>query len=252
MGKKIIEKSVFVSDEQLRSPSEGNIYGRYFEKSGIFNIFPSDLQANGSILGKILPKGSEPSRSKLCGIITEGGVDFYSFGKKIDSEIYSLYQNIFSRNTGILESDVMAEKRVIILGCGSVGSLVALELARAGVQHFILVDADILEYHNVCRHQCGIEDVGDLNVLTLSGDIMDTVWDPSALASELFHAEDHPLDTLLNNHLGANDAPFENNAPVAQAPENLGINPHVDIHHQVNESSMEHAHVKFLIETGNV
>jgi molybdopterin/thiamine biosynthesis adenylyltransferase len=66
----------------------------------------------------------------------------------------------------------MAEKRVIILGCGSVGSLVALELARAGVQHFILVDADVLEYHNVCRHQCGVEDVGDLKVHALKRKIV--------------------------------------------------------------------------------
>jgi molybdopterin/thiamine biosynthesis adenylyltransferase len=167
MGKKKFEKTVFFSDEQLRSPTEGNLYGRYFDTSAIFNIFPSDLQNKGTVIGKVLSKGSEPNRSKLCGIITDDGIDFYSYGKKIRSEVYSLYQNIFSRNTGILESDVMAEKRVIILGCGSVGSLVALELARAGVQNFILVDADIFEYHNICRHQCGIEDVGDLKVYAL-------------------------------------------------------------------------------------
>jgi len=58
----------------------------------------------------------------------------------------------------------MADSRVVILGCGSVGSLVALELARAGVGHFVLCDADVVEYHNLCRHQCGIDDVGDLKV----------------------------------------------------------------------------------------
>jgi len=172
MNKKKIEKAVFVSDEQINSPVEGNIYGRYFESSGIYNIFPPDLQDKGTILGKILPLGSNPMRSKLCGVITADGIDFFSYGKKISKEVYSLYQNIFSRNTGILESDVMAKKRVIILGCGSVGSLVALELARAGVKHFILVDADILEYHNICRHQCGIEDVGDLKINALKRKIL--------------------------------------------------------------------------------
>ena len=92
--------------------------------------------------------------------------------------MYSLYQKIFSRNKGILESDVMAQKRVIILGCGSVGSLVALELARAGVKHFILVDADIVEYHNICRHQCGLEDVGDFKVYALKRKILNI--NPSA------------------------------------------------------------------------
>jgi molybdopterin/thiamine biosynthesis adenylyltransferase len=66
----------------------------------------------------------------------------------------------------------MEQKRVVILGCGSVGSLVALELARAGVKHFILADADVLEYHNICRHQCGIEDVGDYKVFALKRKIL--------------------------------------------------------------------------------
>lgn len=75
-------------------------------------------------------------------------------------ERYDITRNIFSRNTGILETDIMASKRAVILGCGSVGSLVASELARAGVGNFLLVDMDLLEYHNICRHQCGVRDVG--------------------------------------------------------------------------------------------
>ncbi|MDR1925208.1 MAG: ThiF family adenylyltransferase [Planctomycetaceae bacterium] len=76
------------------------------------------------------------------------------------SEPYSLTLDVFSRNTGILETDVMLEKGVLVIGCGSVGSLIALELARAGVGRFLLIDDDILGYHNICRHQCGIADVG--------------------------------------------------------------------------------------------
>jgi molybdopterin/thiamine biosynthesis adenylyltransferase len=75
-------------------------------------------------------------------------------------EPYSLKMDVFSRNTGILETDVMLNKGVLIMGCGSVGSLAVLELARAGVGRFLLIDDDILGYHNICRHQCGIADVG--------------------------------------------------------------------------------------------
>jgi len=172
MKKTQIEKTVFISDEQAQNQTEGNIYGRYYQASGIFNVFPPELADKGDVLGKVLPPGSTCNKSKLCGVITGTGIDFYSYGKKIKCERYSLYQNIFSRNKGILESDVMAQKRAIILGCGSVGSLVALELARAGVKHFILVDADIVEYHNICRHQCGIEDVGDFKVYALKRKIL--------------------------------------------------------------------------------
>jgi len=178
MNKHKAEKTVFISDAQAAARSEGNIYGRYFKESGVFNIFPLELECKGELLGRVLPVGSSPNRSKLCGVITGNGIEFYSYGKKAQCEVYSLYQNIFSRNTGILESDVMAQKRAIILGCGSVGSLVALELARSGVKHFILVDADIVEYHNICRHQCGIEDVGDYKVYALKRKIFNI--NPSA------------------------------------------------------------------------
>lgn len=78
----------------------------------------------------------------------------------VRQEPYSLKLDLFSRNTGILESDVMLNKKAVFIGCGSVGSLVAVELAKAGVGHFMLVDNDIFGYHNICRHQCGIYDVG--------------------------------------------------------------------------------------------
>lgn len=83
-----------------------------------------------------------------------------SDGKEAELEPVQLKIDIFSRNTGILESDIMLKKGAVIIGCGSVGSLVALELARAGVGRFFLIDMDILGYHNICRHQCGIQDVG--------------------------------------------------------------------------------------------
>lgn len=88
-------------------------------------------------------------------------------GKLCELEGYSLKIDIFSRNTGILESDIMLKKGAVIIGCGSVGSLVALELARAGVGKFFLIDMDVLSYHNICRHQCGMLDVGKYKTTAL-------------------------------------------------------------------------------------
>jgi molybdopterin/thiamine biosynthesis adenylyltransferase len=62
----------------------------------------------------------------------------------------------------------MMNKSVILPGCGSVGGLVALELAKAGVGRFLLIDSDIFEYHNICRHQCSIMDVGNYKVYALA------------------------------------------------------------------------------------
>lgn len=80
--------------------------------------------------------------------------------REVKIESYALQMDIFSRNVGILESTVMLEKKAVFVGCGSVGSLVAVELAKAGVGNFMLIDNDVFGYHNICRHQCGIYDVG--------------------------------------------------------------------------------------------
>lgn len=162
-----IRKSVFISKEQYETRKPGPMYGKYFKDSGVFNVFPDVMRNEGEHLGDILSEGSNPTRHKLCGVITKRGIVFYSYGKQIDCEIYNLYQDLFSRNSGILETSYLSDKRVVILGCGSVGSLVSLELARSGVSHFLLVDPDIIEYHNICRHQCGLSDVGDLKVNAL-------------------------------------------------------------------------------------
>lgn len=162
-----IEKTVFISDEQLNDISKRKLYGKYFEETYIFNIFPEKLSDRGEEIGFVLSENDEIPENGLVAIPMEGKLAFFFDGKKIKVESYGLYQSIFSRNKGILETDKMNKKRAVILGCGSVGSLVAMELARAGVSHFILSDPDIIEYHNICRHQCGIEDVGDLKINAL-------------------------------------------------------------------------------------
>jgi molybdopterin/thiamine biosynthesis adenylyltransferase len=106
--------------------------------------------------------------------VSSGGEDFltgyYTLNKPVfrcgsrscEIHYYSLIQDVFSRNTGILETGALLNAKSVILGCGSVGSQVALELARSGVGSFLLIDNDQLAYHNLCRHQCGISDVGRL------------------------------------------------------------------------------------------
>lgn len=99
---------------------------------------------------------------QIVGYLENGEIHFVRLRDLVElkPETYALKLDVFSRNTGILESDIMLEKGAIFIGCGSVGSLVALELAKSGVGRFFLIDSDILGYHNLCRHQCGMYDVG--------------------------------------------------------------------------------------------
>jgi molybdopterin-synthase adenylyltransferase len=67
---------------------------------------------------------------------------------------------LYSRNQGLLETSVLENSKVGITGLGSGGSSVAIELAKAGVGKFVLIDFDRLELANVSRHVCGTGDLG--------------------------------------------------------------------------------------------
>lgn len=51
----------------------------------------------------------------------------------------------------------LADKRVLLIGCGSVGGHIAFELTRAGVANLTLVDSDNLSPENIHRHVLGAD-----------------------------------------------------------------------------------------------
>ena len=108
--------------------------------------------------------GDVNQEGAFVGYYQNGDLRFSYSGQLCINDPYELIQNIFSRNSGLIESDIMLSKGAIISGCGSVGSFVALDLARAGVGNFLLIDNDVIAYHNICRHQCGVFDVGKYKV----------------------------------------------------------------------------------------
>lgn len=152
------------------------LWGYHHDESNYYNVIatakPSSEIGGAApkLLGRFYAQKPEaaPSGDDIYGYREEDKILFYTdAGKPCELEGYSLKIDIFSRNTGILESDIMLRKGAVIIGCGSVGSLVALELARAGVGRFFLIDMDIFSYHNICRHQCGILDVGKYKTTAL-------------------------------------------------------------------------------------
>ena len=80
--------------------------------------------------------------------------------------------DLYSRSKGLLEIGVLAEKHVAIIGLGSFGANIAVELAKAGVGSFSLIDFDRVELHNLSRHACGINDLGRLK----TDAVADLVW----------------------------------------------------------------------------
>ena len=60
--------------------------------------------------------------------------------------------DFYSRSAGLIENGALMKKRVLIIGLGSFGSVIAVDLAKAAVGNFALMDFDRLERHNIVRH----------------------------------------------------------------------------------------------------
>jgi len=56
--------------------------------------------------------------------------------------------------------DHLQSKTVLMIGLGSVGAMMGVELAKTGVGKLIAVDKDVLEIHNSMRHVLGSEYIG--------------------------------------------------------------------------------------------
>ena len=165
MGKLQRNPSVYFPTDIESSHYIGDLYGLYIENTNTYNVVSLGENAHYPMLKVIGTVTEQRPKDLPEGMLTayfeNNKVMFLApNGKPCKKEPYSLKMDLFSRNVGILESDVMLKTGAILVGCGSVGSLVALELAKAGVGRFMLIDNDILGYHNLCRHQCGLLDVG--------------------------------------------------------------------------------------------
>ncbi len=83
-----------------------------------------------------------------------------------DSKLFARIERLF--NVG-----AMATARVLVAGCGSGGSQVALQLVMSGIRNFSLVDNDVLEEENVIRHACGLRYIGQRKVDALADVLRD-------------------------------------------------------------------------------
>lgn len=93
---------------------------------------------------------------------------------------------LYSRNKGILEINILEKKRVMIVGLGSFGSQIAIELAKAGVGSFALMDFDRVELHNLARHTCTTRDLGRLKT--------DAIYDAILGKNPYAHVDKYPIN----------------------------------------------------------
>ena len=131
MVNKVLIPETFVNDRYI-----GKIYGRFIEDTGVFNIFDEKMISSGikcSELGEI----SETNKNddKLLGVWDNDNLSFKYKGELFSVEKYGVIQNVFSRNTGILETDKMLDKTVIIIAhrmrtIANADKIVVLDISR--------------------------------------------------------------------------------------------------------------------------
>ena len=77
--------------------------------------------------------------------------------------------SLVARGGGSLD---LTRKSVLLVGCGSVGSELALRLTSAGVGHLTLSDPETLSEENLYRHILSMKDIGRLKSEALSDEIL--------------------------------------------------------------------------------
>ena len=130
--------------------------------------------------------------------------------KELDLSFIPSKDDLYSRNKGLLEIGVLEKKRVMVVGLGSFGSQISIELAKAGVGQFSLWDFDRVELHNLARHTCTTKDLGRLK----TDAILDAVQgkNPYAIIDKF------PLD--INDNLDLMESEIEKSDLVICATDN--------------------------------
>ncbi len=84
------------------------------------------------------------------------------------------YDTFVTRNTGYVDGatqDKIRTSRLLIAGCG-LGASTAIAATRMGFQHFVLIDGDTVDAHNLNRQFYDFDDVGTAKVQALKKHIL--------------------------------------------------------------------------------
>lgn len=85
------------------------------------------------------------------------------------------YEELFERNYGILsatQQERLRKSKILIVGCGGIGGTVAVILARAGLEKFILVEFDTYDTSNINRQiSCFDDTLGRNKAEVIADDI---------------------------------------------------------------------------------
>ena len=104
----------------------------------------------------------------------------------------------FERARGVLDVDALRDAHALVVGLGSGGSTVALELAKAGAGRLTLIDPDRIEERNVIRHECDDRYIGSNKVAAVADLVAhrNPEAELEAIAADVFELGDRLRDAV--------------------------------------------------------
>lgn len=105
--------------------------------------------------------------------------------ERLEVQVVSVLPALELRRSQVIESNLLRHSCVLVIGLGTGGVHVALELTKSGVGEFLLVDPDRLEVGNVARHHAGISQSGRRKVYAARDLLLEK--------NPAVHVETHPV-----------------------------------------------------------
>ncbi len=101
------------------------------------------------------------------------------------------------RRRGLVPEGGLGGKRVDLLGAGSLGSMIGVLLAEAGVGHLRVYDRDRLDTPNLSRHLCDLIDLGREKSVAVAEKLSFRGVDALGVSLDVTSIPDDQLDVLL-------------------------------------------------------
>lgn len=151
---------------------------------------PKEIFWSGILIPKITDHGpAKGFRSNELGFWMEDRRNIFSDSSLMNYVSVENWSKDRLCSRGRLPEDI-CQLRCAVIGLGSLGSQVALSIARMGVNQIALIDGDLISAGNITRHIATLQDVGKFktnfigdNIRAISPHIK-TICYPSKLSSE--------------------------------------------------------------------
>ncbi|MFT5835634.1 MAG: hypothetical protein ACI9RG_000527 [Sulfurimonas sp.] len=132
-----------------------------------FNLESGEKHFVGVWMNAIPVNGKIKKHSKVTGIMHS---PLHKANHFLGGHVESIdYNRLMLRGGNKVNAELSSkQKKIAIVGCGSVGSTIAFKLSKSGIRNFVLIDPEKLKAANIGRHQLGMSYVGDNKALALS------------------------------------------------------------------------------------